>query len=303
MKNSDYDVAIIGGGPAGLEATLVLARTRKSIIVFDDPQPPRNSASHGVHNLLGLDGFRPAELREIAWKQIAAYQSAERRYEQVISIGKAADAYFDVTSETGSSIRAKHVILAFGYHDIHPTIPGFAECWGDSIIPCPYCDGYENRDRVWGVVALSGRDAQHFPKLARNWTSNVKLLLQPGISLDPTYQDELTAFGIAVHQGEITQIHHRDGKVEGVSLATGEQIAVGALLWVPPKEPVPLVGSLVTHLGLEVDDEGYVITDDSQQTNVARLWAAGDAQNGRWALDAVYTGGKAANMIIRTWYQ
>lgn len=302
MKSSDYDVAIIGGGPAGLEATLVLARTRKSIIVFDDSQPPRNGASHGVHNLLGLDGLRPAEIREIAWKQVAVYHSAERRREQVTSISKGDNNYFAVTGETGSSIRAKHVILACGYRDVYPTIPGFAECWGDSIIPCPYCDGYENRDRVWGVVASSARDAHHFPKLALNWTADVKLLLQPGVSLDPAYQDDLIASGIAVHAGAITHIHHRDGQVEGVSLATGEKIAVDTLLWVPPKEPVPLVGALADHLGLAVDDEGYVITDANQQTNVARLWAAGDVQNGRWALDAVYTAGTVANMIIRTWY-
>ncbi|HEU4782410.1 MAG TPA: NAD(P)/FAD-dependent oxidoreductase, partial [Ktedonobacterales bacterium] len=303
MKNDLYDVAIIGGGPAGLEASLVLARTRKRIIVFDDPQPARNSASHGVHNLLGLDGLRPAEIREIAWKQIAMYQSAEHRRERVTNIGKADNDYFDVTGEIGSSIRAKHVILAVGYHDVYPAIPGFAECWGHSIIPCPYCDGYEHRDRVWGVVATSARDALHFPALAQNWTSDIKLLVQPDVSLDPVYQDNLIASGIAVHAGEITHIHHRNGNVEGVSLATGERIAVDTLLWVPPKEPVPLVRTLADQLGLAVDDEGYVITDDSQRTNVARLWAAGDVQNGRWALDAVYTGGTVANMIIRTWYQ
>src|SRR5690349_268178 len=155
MKDEQFDVAIIGGGPAGLEATLVLARTRKRIIVFDDPQPARNSASHGVHNLLGLDGLRPAEIREIAWKQIAVYQSAELRHERDTSIGREDNDYFAVTDKAGSSVRAKHVILAVGYRDVYPAIPGFAECWGDSIFPCPYCDGYEHRDQVWGVVASS----------------------------------------------------------------------------------------------------------------------------------------------------
>ncbi len=305
MLSNSYDVAIIGGGPAGLEATLVLARARKSIIVFDDPQPARNSASHGVHNLLGVDGLLPAKIREIAWQQIDMYQSATLRHEQVVSIEKietGGGGHYEVNGAAGTSVTAKHVILASGYHDIHPNIPGFAECWADTIIPCPYCDGYENRDRVWGVVASSARDAQHFPKLALNWTSAVKLLLQPGVSLDSAYLDNLIAAGITVHEGEITHIHHSGGKVEGVSLATGEQVAVETLLWVPPKEPVPLVRALVDHLGLELDDEGYVLTDSNQQTNVARLWATGDVQNGRWALDAVCTGGKAANTIIRTWY-
>lgn len=303
MQNKQYDIAIIGGGPAGLQATLVLARTRKRIIVFDDPQPARNNASHGVHNLLGLDGLQPAEIREIAWKQIAIYQSAELRHEQVTNITKGDNNGFNVTGDKGTSIRAKHVILAFGYHDIHPNIPGFAECWADTIIPCPYCDGYENRDRVWGIVASSERDAQHFPKLAQNWTPNVKLLLQPGVSIDSAYQENLMAHGISVHKGKITHILHTDGKVEAVSLDSGEKLEIGTLLWIPPKNPAPLVHTLVENLGLEVDDEGYVKTNNAQQTNVNHLWAAGDVQNGRWALDATYTGGKAANMIIKEWYE
>jgi thioredoxin reductase len=303
MQNNHYDIAIIGGGPAGLQAALFLARTRKKIIVFDDPQPPRNSASHGVHNLLGVDGLLPAEIREIAWKQIDVYQSAVLCHEQVTNITKADNDDFYVTGDKGTSLTAKHVILAFGYRDVYPNIPGFSECWADTIIPCPYCDGYENRDRVWGVVASSEREAHHFPKMVHNWTPHVKLLLQPGVSIESDYEADLIASGIPVHKGAITQIQHTGSKVEGVSLDTSEHIEVGTLLWIPPKKPVPLIHTLVENLGLQVDNEGYVKTDTTQQTNVNRLWAAGDVQNGRSALDAAYTGGQVAIMIIRNWYQ
>lgn len=302
MQNNPYDIAVIGGGPAGLQATLVLARTRKRIIVFDDPQPPRNAASHGVHNLLGLDGLLPAKIREIAREQIKVYQSAMLCNKQVTNIEKLDDNNFCVMSSDGTSIRAKHVILAFGYQDIHPNIPGFAECWADTIIPCPYCDGYENRDRVWGIVATSKRDAYHFPMLAHNWTQNVKLILQSGVSIDSDYQAKLTASGISVHRGDITQIHHTDGKVEAISLDSREQLKVETLLWIPPKKTLPLVHSLVKNFGLVIDDEGYVKTDNNQQTNVTNLWAVGDVQNGRWAIDATYTGAQVANKIIREWY-
>jgi thioredoxin reductase len=302
MNDEPYDVAIIGGGPAGLEATLVLARTRKRIIVFDDPQPARNSASRAVHNLLGLDGLPPAAIRDTAWTQIAHFHSAELRHEQVRDIRKEDDERFRVTGNSGSSISAWHVVLAFGYQDVHPTLPGFSECWANTIIPCPYCDGYENRDRVWGVVASTERDAHHFPKLVRNWTADVKLLLQPGVLIDAGYEARLIAAGTSVHRGGIRQIQHTHGKVEAVVLETGEKLSVGTLLWIPPKAPVPLIHMLVGNLGLAVDADGYVKTNDAQQTNIEGLWAAGDVQNGRWALDAIYTGGKVAQAIIRNWY-
>ena len=136
-QNHIFDVAIIGSGPAGMQAALVLARTGKKILVFDDPQPPRNAASHGVHNFLGVDGLPPAEIRRIAWKQIDRYKSAQLRSQRIIDISRHTNGDFSVTNEEGDKVIARHVILAFGYHDIHPDIPGFAECLGGDDHPVP----------------------------------------------------------------------------------------------------------------------------------------------------------------------
>jgi thioredoxin reductase len=159
------DVAILGGGPAGLQAALVLSRTRKKIIVYDDPEPPRNAASHGVHGFLGLDGLLPTDIRNIAWKQIDKYDSAELRKEKIVNVNKEEDGIFSITTDNETSIKAKKVVLAVGYHDVYPDIPGFVECWADTIIPCPFCDGYENRDRVWGIVVNSKVELEKFPKM------------------------------------------------------------------------------------------------------------------------------------------
>jgi thioredoxin reductase len=173
------DVAILGGGPAGLQAALVLSRTRKKIIVFDDPEPPRNAASHGVHGFLGLDGLLPTDIRNIAWKQIDKYDSAELRKEKIVNVNKEEDRIFSITTDNETSIKAKKVVLAVGYHDVYPDIPGFVECWADTIIPCPFCDGYENRDRVWGIVVNSKVELEKFPKMAQNWTSQIKVFIPP----------------------------------------------------------------------------------------------------------------------------
>ncbi|NDJ51469.1 MAG: NAD(P)/FAD-dependent oxidoreductase, partial [Chloroflexi bacterium] len=135
MKQEHYDVAIVGGGPAGLQAALILARTRKRLIVFDSPEPPRNGASHGVHNFIGLDGLLPSEIREQAWEQIAVYNSAELRTERIVDV-QAHEVGFALIGEAGTSVSAGHVVLALGYRDVYPDVPGFRECWGASIIAC-----------------------------------------------------------------------------------------------------------------------------------------------------------------------
>ncbi len=212
------DVAILGGGPAGLQAALVLSRTRKKIMVFDDPEPPRNAASHGVHNFLGLDGLLPADIRKIAWQQIDKYASAELRKKKIVSVRKNEDGLFLVTDDSGTSIKARKVILAFGYHDVYPGIPGFVECWADTIIPCPFCDGYENRDRIWGVVVSSKTELERFPKMVQNWTQKIKVFIPSDMEITASYQDELSRLGITIHRGSIKNVNHTGAKVESVSL-------------------------------------------------------------------------------------
>ena len=113
------DVAILGGGPAGLQAALVLSRTRKKIVVFDNPEPPRNAASHGVHNFIGIDGLLPTEIRKLAWKQIDRYVSTELRREKIVNVNKE-DGAFIITNDNGTSVKAKKIVLAVEYHDVYP---------------------------------------------------------------------------------------------------------------------------------------------------------------------------------------
>lgn len=293
----------MGGGPAGLQAALVLSRARKKIIVFDDPEPPRNAASHGVHGFLGLDGVLPTEIRKTAWKQIDKYDSAELRKVKIVNVNKE-DGIFFITIDNETSIKAKKVVLAVGYQDVYPDIPGFLECWADTIIPCPFCDGYENRDRVWGVVVNSKMELEKLPKMAQNWTSKIKVFLSPNLEIESSYENELSKIGIPVYRGIITKVNHTNTKVESVSVESGENIQVDTLFWIPPAKPSKLIQRLVENLGLELDEQGYVRTDETQQTNVKGLFAAGDVQGvpSRGALAAAYNGGMAATSIVHEWY-
>ena len=303
------DIAILGGGPAGLQAALILARTRKKIIVFDDPEPPRNAASHGVHGFLGLDGFLPTDIRRIAWEQIDKYDSAELREERIVDInkeegvGEKEEGIFLIASNNGTSIKAKKVVLAVGYHDVYPNIPGFLECWADTIIHCPFCDGYENKDRVWGIVVNSKAELKRFPEMARNWTSKIKVFIPQNMKIESSYQNELSKLDIPVYRGIITTVNHINTKVESVTLDSGKKIEVDTLWWVPSRRPSQLIQRLVENLGLEVDEQqGNIKTDKKQQTSVKGLYAAGDVVGAMGALGAAHDGGKAATSILHKWY-
>jgi thioredoxin reductase len=300
------DIAILGGGPAGLQAALVLSRTRKKIIVFDDPEPSRNAASHGVHGFLGLDGHVPTDIRKIAWEQIDKYDSAEFRKEKIVNVSKEKeeeDGIFILTRDNGTSIKAKKAILAVGYHDIYPDVPGFIECWADTIISCPFCDGYENRDRVWGIVVNSKAELERLPKMVKNWTSKIKVIIMSlNIEIESSYQNELSKLDIPVYRGIIKNVNHTNTKVESVLLESGEKIEVDTLLWIPSKRPSQVIQRLVENLGLELDEQGNVKTDQMQKTNVKGLYAAGDVTGSMGALAAAYDGAKVATSIVHEWY-
>jgi thioredoxin reductase len=300
----EIDIAILGGGPAGLQAALVLSRTRKKIIVFDTPEPPRNTASHGVHNFLGLDGLLPMDIRKIAWKQIDKYNSAELRKEKIINVIKEKDEKFVITSDNERSIMAKKVILAVGYYDVYPDIPGFIECWGDTIISCPFCDGYENKDRIWGIVVNSKMQLDLFPKMIQNWTSKIEIFISPHIKIELSYQNELSKINISVYRGIIIKVNHNGTKVESVSLESGENIPVDTLLWIPQVKPIQLIQRLIENFGLELNEQGYIKTDEKLRTNVKGLYAAGDVKGPSpiGALAAAYNGGIAATSIVHEWY-
>lgn len=296
------DVVVIGGGPAGMQVALVIARTRKHVVVFDDPEPPRNAASHGVHGVLGLDGLKPDAIREIAWKQIDVYDSAELRSERVTNVERVEPDCFVVTGADGSRVSTKKLVLAFGYHDAYANLEGFSECWADTIIPCPFCDGYENRDRKWGVVPRVERDLEVFPKMAQNWASSVSVFLPPRFEIAKSYRDELEATGISVHEGRITALHQRDGKLQAVTLDSGSRHEVETLLWTPDERPSPLVEVLRSNLSLEVEDEGYIKTNESFATNVPGVWAVGDVKGWSGGLGSAAAGNMAAIMIVQGWF-
>ncbi|MBG0833195.1 NAD(P)/FAD-dependent oxidoreductase [Planomonospora sp. ID67723] len=286
-----YDVAIIGGGPAGLTAAMTLSRSLRRVVVLETPTPPRNAASHGVHGIVGLDGVSHEEYRRRAWEDLEKYGMAELREAVATDVTPAAAGGFDVAVEDGPAVWARRVLLATGVADIHPDVEGFAECWGRTVIHCPLCMGWENRDRAWGVVTSDPEFARTAAAGFAAWSDNV-VVFSDGAMPEGEH-------GVEVVEGKIRTLHHTEGDLHAVELDDGRVVVRQTLLWQPGQRPVPLVARLMENLGLAVREDCYVKIDAACRTNVPGLYAAGDlTTEEQSAIEAAASGSTAAFQII-----
>jgi thioredoxin reductase len=267
MTDEPLDTLIVGGGPAGLTAALYLGRSRKSVRVLDRGSP-RHSVSDGVHNFLTREGVAPAALRAIAWEQMAAYPAVAHQQADVHALTWA-DGHWHAHTDDGV-VTAHTALLATGVIDEHPEIPGFRERWAHSIHQCPYCHGWEMRDRPLAVLA-SGPAAAHLPALLRGWTDDVVLLTHGG-EVDAETRTSLHDLGIPVYDAPVAALEGPGRALTHVVLTDGTRLARQGLFSVAPQRQV----ALVQDLGLDLDDMGYVSVDAFGATSRERLWAAGD---------------------------
>ncbi len=286
------DVAIVGGGPAGLAAALALGRACRRVALFDAGSP-RNAAASHIHNFVTRDGTPPSEFRQIAREQLSRYTTVEIRDEHVASIAGEHDA-FTVTTASGA-LTARRVILCTGMVDEMPDIPGFRDAWGHSIYQCPYCHGWEVRGRRWGYLALDLEGLAHgFPAMLKGWTDQVVIFAGPGVEVPVEAVEGLAQRGIQFESRSITSLVVDGQSLTHIELADGERIPCGVLYAHPPQRHVEVVQTL----GLDLDPQGYVQADPmTRQTSVRGIYAAGDlTTRAQGAVFAAATGTQAAAM-------
>ncbi|MFF8932451.1 NAD(P)/FAD-dependent oxidoreductase [Streptomyces longwoodensis] len=279
---ADHTTVIVGAGPAGLTAALGLARYRHPVIVVDSPRAPRNSASAGVHGHIGMDGVTPDEFRARAWRELSRYRTVERLEDEVDSVSTARGGGFRITLGSGGSIESATVLLATGVLDVHPSdVDGFAECWGRSVIHCPFCLGEENAGGSWATLAdnahLAGLSAVAF----RAWSEDTIAICPESTPGLDTARATARSGGGDVVTGTVRRLHHRQGALYGIELADGRILERQTLVWTPPQRQQCLVQRAADELKLTVDDAGFIGVDDSQCTSVPGLYAAGDLTS-RW---------------------
>ena len=289
-----YDVVIVGGGPAGLSAALALGRARKRVLLCD-AGPRRNATAERIHNFVTRDGMLPDEFRRTGREQLAAYANVEVRDARVERVTGERGAFSVVVG--ADSIDARRVLLCTGMIDDMLAINGFRELWGSSVFQCPYCHGWEVKDRAWGYLARAG-SASHLLPFAlqlRGWTRDVVVFTNGELVVPEQARQQLAAARVRVENARINRLVARDHQLELVELEGGARVPCQVLFAHPPQRQVPLVDAL--HLGL--DDEGFVRVDPMRrETSIAGIYAAGDLTTRMQAAIAAAASGMQAAAAI-----
>jgi len=271
MTQELFDAVLVGGGPANLSAALALGRARRRVLLVD-AGPRRNAAATHVNNFLTRDGTPPDEMRRIGREQLGRYPSVTLRDEAVHAITGERGA-FRVSLE-GGDVTAKRLLLGTGMIDEEIAIEGFAERWGHAIYQCPYCHGWDVRERPWGFLMTphSAGHALMFGLLLTQWTDTLTVFTQ-GIPLADEDAERLRARGVRVEASPVRRLTGPEGALRRVELEDGGSIECEALFAHPPQRHVPLVAAL----GLELDEAGYVKVDGMRrETSTPGIFAAGD---------------------------
>jgi len=269
------DVIIIGGSFAGLAAALQLGRARRKVIVLDTGLPRNRFAGHS-HGLLGHDHKPPLDILAEAREQLARYPTIRLVVARAERVSGAIDD-FCVLTDDNESLRARRLILSYGVADQMPDVPGFAESWGTSIVPCPYCDGFEVAGRHWGLV-WSGPPSHNYVRLYHDWTETLTVFAD-GHDIPADIRADLSRRHIPVIDARITEIVHHGSHGATVKLDTAPDVAVDILFAHPRNKPS---ASLHESLGLATVDTPLGIAikvDDRRETSTPGIYAAGDLAN------------------------
>ncbi len=286
-----YDVVVVGGGAAGLSAALVLARARRTVLVIDSGAPRNAPAAH-MHGFLSRDGLPPSELVAIGRDEVRGY-GADIVNGTVLRLAACQGSGFRVDLAAGPAVTARRLLVATGLRDELPPVAGLRARWARDVLHCPYCHGYEVRDRPLGVLGY-GPDAVRYAQLIRQWSDDVVLVIPAG-TLTESHRRELSARAIGILEGDAARIVVEDDELRRVEMHGGRSISLSAL-FVPPQF-VPN-NILLADLGCEVDETGWVVTGVAGQTSVPGVRVAGNVANPRAQVITAAGEGSAAAIAL-----
>jgi thioredoxin reductase len=266
-----YDVLIVGAGPAGLNAALILGRSRRRVLVCDSGQP-RNAASRGVNGFLSRNGVDPHELRRIGREQLGAYDGVELRDGEVGEV-QGSDGRFEAVLADGTRLKARKVLLATGLELDFPEVEGLAELYGRGVYDCPYCDGWDHRDHPIAVLG-PGKRGYGFAVELLGWSRDLVLLTGGRADLDDAHRQKLDRYGIWLIENTVASVEGGADGLERIRFADGSAIERRALFFCPDDRHI---SALAERLGCKIMESGVADASAYGKTNVPGVYIAGDA--------------------------
>ncbi len=265
-----FDCAIIGGGPAGLNAALVLGRSRRNVLLFDNNKP-RNAVTQESHGFITRDGVKPGEFRELAHKDIRKYPSVIFWRAKVTAVHNQAK-FFELQTEQGEIFQVKKLILATGLKELLPEIEGIREFYGKSLFSCPYCDGWELKDKPLLIVARSSQLYQG-ARTVSNWSRDLLVCMDGKKRLTEEQQVRLKRNGIRVAKKKIARFNGYNGQLTEIVFSDGTAIPrAGGFITPNWVQAAPFA----EQLGCKLNERGGVKTDSYGRSSVKGVYAAGD---------------------------
>jgi thioredoxin reductase len=293
-----YDVVVVGGSAAGLSGAVALARSRRSVLVFDAGDP-RNAPAGHVHNFLTRDGTPPEEIYAAGRAEVTRY-GGRVETGRVTALSRDGDRF---QVQIGPrAVATRRLLVATGLRDELPDVPGLAARWGIDVLHCPYCHGWEVRDQRIGILA-TGPTAVHQALLFRQLSAHVTLLQHSGPALTGEQREQLDARGIAVTEGRVEEIEADASGLTGVRLADGRQIKLDAVIIAPRMHAR---AEVLAPLGLEPAElrhgdyliGTYIEADPVGATAVPGVWVAGNLANLQAQVITAAAAGLAAGAAI-----
>lgn len=290
--NKNFDVIIVGGSYAGLSAAMALGRALQDVLIIDSGLPCNRQTPHS-HNFITQDGEKPSVIAAKAKAQALKYDTV-KFLSGLAVIGKKTENGFAITTKAGETFGAKKLIFATGIKDTMPGIKGFSECWGISVIHCPYCHGYEFRNRKTGIIA-NGAKAFHLASLVNNLTNKITILTTGKADFNSEQIEKLNKHDIKIIETTISEIEHENGQIKNVVFDDGSKCNFNAIYAAIPftqHSDIPL------SLGCELTEQGYIKVDHFQETTVEGVFACGDnSVMMRSVANAVYSGNLTGAMV------
>jgi len=289
--NKNFDVIVIGGSYAGLSSAMALGRSLRNVLIIDNGKPCNIQTPHS-HNFLTQDGEKPQKISSIAKRQVDKYKTV-KFHVGLATRGKKTDNGFVITTSNGDDFTAKKLIFATGIKDTFPDIKGFAECWGISIIHCPYCHGYEHRFQNTAIIA-NGQKAFHLASMVNNLSEKVTILTNGKADFTAEQIEKLNKHSIKVIESTISAVEHKNGVLSNVVFDGGQKMTFEVAY---ASIPFTQHSDVPVSLGCELTELGYIKITAFQKTTVPNIFVCGDNSNMMRSVANAVSSGSIAGAI------